>query len=140
MQQGPSSYEYPPALPNQPIPTSISTQTVLPTSPHSLPPHLSGMPPPVYVGGINHSVVGSPGISKAPKKNAKGTLTQKQPPTLSGFKNLHCLAILDLGTLDYGTELKQCLFNSSTSLKNLKLSFSEGLASRSRKPPPGELE
>ncbi|KAI9642182.1 hypothetical protein NHQ30_008984 [Ciborinia camelliae] len=59
----------------------------------------------------------------------------KMSRTISGFKNLTSLSVLDMDTLDYLSEIRECIENSSTSLKSLKLSFSEELASRSRKDP-----
>ncbi|KAF8849293.1 hypothetical protein BDZ45DRAFT_604593 [Acephala macrosclerotiorum] len=61
----------------------------------------------------------------------------KTPPlTLSAFKNLKTLSILDMDTLDYIDELKVCVQNCSPTLSTLRLSFSESLANKSRKPPP----
>ncbi|KAF7871728.1 hypothetical protein EAF04_003835 [Stromatinia cepivora] len=54
--------------------------------------------------------------------------------TISGFKNLKSLAVLDIDTLDCLSEIRDCIQNSSTTLSSLKLSFSELLASRTRKP------
>lgn len=61
---------------------------------------------------------------------------QKYPPTFSAFDQLESLAILDMDTLDYVAEIKECIEKSSSTLKTLKLSFSEDLARMSRKPPP----
>lgn len=63
-------------------------------------------------------------------------LLKRPPPTISGFKNLKTLSILDMDTLDYIHELKTCVRNCSPTLSTLKLSFSEALANKSRKPPP----
>ena len=41
-----------------------------------------------------------------------------------------------MDTLDYISELRGCIRNSSSTLNTLKMSFSEKLASKSRKPPP----
>lgn len=62
----------------------------------------------------------------------------KSPPTLSGFKNLKTLSILDMDTLEFVEELKECIKNSSSTLRKVKLSFSENLARQARKPPPAE--
>jgi len=59
-----------------------------------------------------------------------------EPPTLSEFKNLRSLAVLDIDSLDLITELKACIRNSEGTLSHLKLSFSDSLASKSRKPIP----
>lgn len=58
------------------------------------------------------------------------------PPTLSGFKGLKSLSILDIDNLEVVTELKSCIRNSQGTLNKLKLSFSTALAMRARKPPP----
>ncbi|KAK3955400.1 hypothetical protein QBC32DRAFT_333442 [Pseudoneurospora amorphoporcata] len=58
-----------------------------------------------------------------------------EPPTLSGFKNLKSLAVLDIETLDIVTEIKTCVRNSAGTLTKLKLSFSDSLASQARRPP-----
>ena len=67
---------------------------------------------------------------------SKKTQMSKEPPTLSGFKKLKSLAVLDIDTLDVVTELKTCVRNSSGTLTKLKLSFSDTLANQARKPPP----
>lgn len=69
-------------------------------------------------------------------KSHKKTTAAKSPPTLSGFKNLKHLAILDIDDLEVVTELKQCIRNSQGTLQKLKLSFSTALATRARKPAP----
>ena len=58
----------------------------------------------------------------------------KDPSTLSGFKSLQSLSVLDMDSLDYLSELAICVRNSTSSLKKLKLSLSEPLAMRARKP------
>jgi hypothetical protein len=60
----------------------------------------------------------------------------KNPPTLSGFKNLKTLSVLDIDDLDVVTELKSCVRNSHATLSKLKLSFSHNMAMRARKPQP----
>ncbi|KAA8570571.1 hypothetical protein EYC84_002833 [Monilinia fructicola] len=52
--------------------------------------------------------------------------------TISGFKNLKSLAVLDMDDLNYLSEIQTCIKNSSTTLTSLKLSFSEDLAYKSR--------
>lgn len=59
-----------------------------------------------------------------------------EPPTLSGFKNLKSLSVLDIDNLDVVTELKTCVRNSSSTLDELSLSLSDHLAMQARKPPP----
>lgn len=94
-------------------------------------------PPPslFYVPATNppHPPAPKPAVrAKAPKK----VTTVEEPPTLSGFKKLRSLAVLDIDTLDVVTELKTCVRNSAGSLVKLKLSFSDSLAMQARKPPP----
>ncbi|RAL60612.1 hypothetical protein DID88_009930 [Monilinia fructigena] len=55
--------------------------------------------------------------------------------TISGFKNLKSLAVLDMDDLNYLSEIRTCIKNSSATLTSLKLSFSEDLASKSGKLP-----
>jgi hypothetical protein len=69
-------------------------------------------------------------------KNKKKVVVADTPATLSGFKGLHSLAVLDIDTLDYISEIKTCIRSSSSTLTKLKLSFSDSLASQARKPPP----
>lgn len=64
--------------------------------------------------------------------------TDHGPPTISGFKNLKTLSILDMDSLEYVKEIKTCIHNSSPTLNKLQLSFSEALARKARKPPPAE--
>ncbi|OBT66131.1 hypothetical protein VE03_05149 [Pseudogymnoascus sp. 23342-1-I1] len=70
--------------------------------------------------------------------HAKDLKTDHGPPTISGFKNLKTLAILDMDSLEYVKEIKTCIHSSSATLKKLKLSFSETLAKKARKPPPAD--
>jgi hypothetical protein len=65
---------------------------------------------------------------------AKKSPFVKEATTLSGFKNLKTLAVLDIDTLDLVPELRSCIRNSAGSLSKLKLSFSEKLASLARSP------
>lgn len=64
----------------------------------------------------------------------------KEPPTLSGFRDLKSLSVLDIDTLDIVSELQACLRNSAGTLTKLELSFSEKLASTARKPTDPEPE
>jgi hypothetical protein len=98
-------------------------------------------PPPIpasFPGPPNSFSLGSKISTKMHLKSVKGLLPtiRKAPPTLSGFKDLKTLSILDMDTLDYVSEIKTCIRNCSSSLNTLKLSFSDALANKSRKPPP----
>lgn len=68
--------------------------------------------------------------------NAPAKPIPKLPPTISGFKNLKTLAILDIESHDYMEEIQACLQNSSSTLSSLKLSFSPDFAGKAKKPPP----
>ncbi|KAI1381962.1 hypothetical protein F4677DRAFT_400401 [Hypoxylon crocopeplum] len=76
-------------------------------------------------------------VSKSPWKERvlKALVALEGPPTISGFKNLETLSVLDIDSRDIITEIKICVRNSSSTLRKLKLSFSDDLAMRARKPP-----
>ncbi|KAI1779571.1 hypothetical protein F4818DRAFT_145078 [Hypoxylon cercidicola] len=59
--------------------------------------------------------------------------TTKNPSTIGSFQNLETLAVLDIDSLDIITELKACIRNSSSSLRKLKLSFSDRLSMQARR-------
>ncbi|RFU71931.1 hypothetical protein TARUN_10328, partial [Trichoderma arundinaceum] len=78
-----------------------------------------------------------PSSKLAPKNKAgKRVAGAKDPSTLSGFKNLRSLSILDIDNLDIVSELNACIKNSSSTLTELQLSLSDALANQARKPPP----
>ncbi|XXG94226.1 hypothetical protein Hte_000480 [Hypoxylon texense] len=56
----------------------------------------------------------------------------KNPPTIASFKNLETLSVLDIDNHETITEIKACIRNSSSSLRKLKLSFSDSLAMQAR--------
>ena len=74
----------------------------------------------------------SPSTIKITQKDKEASRT-KEPPTFAGFKDLKSLAVLDMDTLDYVSDVATCVRNSSSTLNKLKLSFSEDLASKARK-------
>jgi len=125
MHDGPSMTRAESALPLivSSIPSSTGP-TIVPYSSSTV-----NIPPGMFIGST------SKGPSKH-NKNSKERPIRKVPPTISGFKNLVSLAILDLDSVEYLEEIKQCLDNSSLDLRCLKLSFSDQLAGRARKPPP----
>ncbi|KAF3767730.1 hypothetical protein M406DRAFT_97997 [Cryphonectria parasitica EP155] len=146
MHHGTSSYEAPPPLPlytpstspevsTTPLPNhdpSIPQPTIIlpPPPPYlfHIPPHLLSLPPP-------------PPLPKAPRPRlSKHPVAATSPPTLSGFKNLSSLAILEIDSLEVITELKSCIRNSQGTLKELSLSFSTNLAMRARKPSQEEID
>lgn len=80
----------------------------------------------------------SSAASKASQKHGKSRAahTRGPPPTFSGFKKLKTLAVLDMDSHEYLEELSTCIEKSAPTLKTLKLSLSESMANKSRKPPP----
>ncbi|KAI1073761.1 hypothetical protein F5B20DRAFT_565986 [Whalleya microplaca] len=64
----------------------------------------------------------------------KPSAATKDPVTIAGFKALQTLAILDIDNLDIITEIKACIRNSASTLRKLKLSFSDALAMQARTP------
>ncbi|KAK3944882.1 putative f-box domain-protein [Diplogelasinospora grovesii] len=141
MQAGPSLWEAPPPIP------LISSQPSTSAAP-SAPPHVLAPPPaPPLVLSNGPSALfymptsNAPPPPPAPKpivrsRAPRKTTVTKEPPTLSGFKKLKSLAVLDIDTLDVVTEIKSCVRNSSGTLTKLKLSFSDALGLQARKPPP----
>ena len=80
-----------------------------------------------------HKIAAQRAAARVPPRSRTG---DKEPPTISGFKNLHTLSILDIDNLDIINELRSCVRNSSTTLRKLRLSFSDGLAALARRAPP----
>jgi len=130
MQAGPSIYETPPPLPSLAESDSPASSTTSSSS-ASIAPSTPLLP------GLN-SYPFAKNALKSKSKTKDIPVSNKVPPTLSGFKNLKSLSVLDMDTLDYVTEIKACLRASSSTLNKLKLSFSENLARQARKPPPAE--
>lgn len=115
--------------------------------------HWTEVPPPPPLGGpLNVIPLPPPGISPIPSgpppallppskllfksRLGKRGLPNRDPSTLSGFKNLKSLCVLDIDNLDIVGELKTCVRNSSSTLTELQLSLSDALATQARKPPP----
>ncbi|KAB5571944.1 hypothetical protein GE09DRAFT_1216547 [Coniochaeta sp. 2T2.1] len=148
LQAGPSLYEAPPPLPFPGTSSAASSAVYLP-DPVPPPP-----PPPVFTPQQTFSISNGtqvfyvagtsappPPPVPAPKHVARNKPYRKinafnEPPTLSGFKNLKTLSILDMDSLDIIPELRSCVRNSATTLTKLQLSFSDYLGSQARKPPP----
>ena len=153
MQSGLSLYEPPPPLPYY---SSVPTAMPVPTTAHLLPPpmpvvpsiELAGAsaisnlfgapstvtwgPPPVPVPTASHAPATKHSLKAKSSKKQHGT--EKEPPTVGGFKRLESLGVLDIDSLDMVPEIKNCIGNSSSTLKKLKLSFSDALATQARKP------
>ncbi|KAH0566461.1 hypothetical protein GP486_000131 [Trichoglossum hirsutum] len=130
LQIGQSMYQAPPPLPS----SATISNTPTADNPSSLPslPSAPSTPPPPY-------------STKAPETASKssGTTTTEsrtEPPTFSGFRSLNSLAVLDIDCLSYIPELAACVHKSSLTLKKLKLSLSEALAIKARKPGYDEME
>ncbi|KAM5348332.1 hypothetical protein ACJ41O_008156 [Fusarium nematophilum] len=140
MQAGETYYITPP-----PLPLTLDDLPPVPTHWADIPPP---PPPPVFSAPLTGNVTSVPVLSASPpsllpiskqppkSKTGKRGLTAQEPPTLSGFKKLKSLSVLDIDNLDLVTELKTCVRNSSSTLTELHLSLSESLASQARRPPP----
>lgn len=136
LQEGPSLYEQPLPLPlpssNSTTPNASTNHTPVLDAPPPAP--VFAFPPPmapIYMGQVSLF----PPLPKPPvrSKASKKPSTAKNPPTLSGFKKLKTLSVLDIDDLDVITELKSCVRNSQGTLTKLKLSLSHNMANRARK-------
>ncbi|KAH0431396.1 F-box domain-containing protein [Colletotrichum camelliae] len=141
MQAGPSLFEIPPPLPytsSLPPTTNQGHWDPLPPAFSAIPPPFPTMPlsvPPPYNPVLGPPPPLPPALRPAPR-NKKRTSAANEPATVSGFRKLNTLAVLDIDNLDVVTEIKSCVRNSASTLTKLKLSFSTCLAAQSRKPPP----
>ncbi|KAH6687744.1 F-box domain-containing protein [Plectosphaerella plurivora] len=141
LQAGPSLFEVPPPLPYSPVPSTAHTAPTAsywhPAADSSLSSSSvsSGFP---YGGNSNTASLPSP-KALAPKNRRKTTI-DIDPPTISGFKKLKTLSVLDIDSLELVTEIKACIRNSSLTLNKLKLSFSSRLATQARKPRARDLD
>lgn len=86
--------------------------------------------PPAASSGVKHPTAGS-------LVKDLTTLGTPQPfgekPTFSLFSGLRSLAVLEIDTLEYASEIATCVSSCASSLKSLKLSFSAALALKARK-------
>lgn len=133
-------------MPPPPLPVTVDSQThhqpnghwpdtipplqpLGPPLPVSLPP--PGSPPP----GPPPALL--PPSSRPPPKGKLGKRSSdtSEPSTLSGFKALRSLSVLDIDNLDIIPELKTCVKNSFSTIKELQLSLSDSLAQQARRPP-----
>ncbi|KAK4145798.1 uncharacterized protein C8A04DRAFT_10286 [Dichotomopilus funicola] len=137
---GASQYLTPPPLPYDPSqpPSSPPPIDITPVSTLPPPPSAFGIiPPPPPTQGFYLPVSNPLPTHQAPKirhRTAKRPPGVKEPPTLSGFKDLKSLAVLDIDDIDAISELQTCVRNSAGTLTELKLSFSERYAKFARKP------
>lgn len=148
MQAGESYYNTPPPLPvslgappgPMPIPnhwTEIPPPppAPLPINPWAAEPVPIPDNPPTYSNPDGSlSALTAPSKQAAKNKASRLGNANGEPPTLSGFKKLTTLSVLDIDNLDVINELKACVKNSSSTLKELNLSLSDSLASQARKP------
>ncbi|KAF4971759.1 hypothetical protein FZEAL_9750 [Fusarium zealandicum] len=140
MQAGETYYITPPPLP-------LTLDDLPPVSTHwaDVPPP---PPPPVFSAPLADNMTSAPVLSASPpsllpmskqfsksRGGKRGSVAQ-EPPTLSGFKTLKSLSVLDIDNLELVTELKACVRNSSSTLIELHLSLSDSLALQARRPPP----
>ncbi|KAK2780033.1 hypothetical protein FQN52_002258 [Onygenales sp. PD_12] len=92
-------------------------------------------PPPPPPGPMPSYMVHTKSVfgDARPVKRLDVHKTTHSPRNFSRFSNLRSLAVLDMDTLEYIPEIAVCISSSATTLKNLKLSFSETLALKARK-------
>jgi hypothetical protein len=139
MQAGESYYTPPPPLPasivvpTQAPPPAPMPHWMIPQPGSSAIPMLlsNGAPPP----GPPPALV-PPSKSLSRSRSSKRSLSAREPATISGFKDLQSLAVLDIDNLDIVSELRTCMKQSSSTLTELQLSLSDSLAIQARKPPP----
>ncbi|KAM0252268.1 hypothetical protein ACHAP5_001254 [Fusarium lateritium] len=144
LQAGDTYYTTPP-----PLPLSIDNLPPAPThwSDMPPPPPPPGPPPPVFSAPLAGAMVSLPVLTSPPpllpsskqfskSKTGKRDSTAHEPATLSGFKKLKSLSVLDIDNLELVPELKTCVRNSSATLTELHLSLSDSLALQARRPPP----
>ncbi|KAF9763957.1 hypothetical protein IL306_002934 [Fusarium sp. DS 682] len=142
LQAGDTYYITPPPLP-------LSNDALPPASTHwpDIPPPPPGPPPGVFSAPLAGAMTSLPVITPPPpllptsKQSSKSKASKRdsatlEPPTLSGFRKLKSLSVLDIDNLELITELKTCIRNSSATLAELQLSLSDSLALQARRPPP----
>ncbi|OTB11649.1 hypothetical protein K445DRAFT_321818 [Daldinia sp. EC12] len=134
LQAGASLYQIPPPLPNSNVQHSEYDATVTPV-PQWANPNTNLLDPVTVYGPPPVPMSSSLGLkpswrNKPPKKSS----VAKEPPTIEGFKNLESLSVLDMDSLDVVREIQVCVRNSSSTLRKMKLSFSDSLAMQARKP------
>jgi hypothetical protein len=143
LQAGDTYYTTPP-----PLPLSIDNLPPAPTHWSDIPPPPPpGPPPPVFSAPLAGAMTSLPILTSPPplipsskqfskSKTGKRDSTAHEPATLSGFKKLKSLSVLDIDNLELVPELKTCVRNSSATLTELHLSLSDSLALQARRPPP----
>ncbi|KAJ6444379.1 F-box domain-containing protein [Purpureocillium lavendulum] len=141
MQAGDSYYNHPPPLPVSPDVHAQPTTGHWPSPPTG--PSASLFPSTTIQNSSSSQIPGGPPPVLEPQSrlSAKSSSSKrgagaKEPSTFSGFKNLKTLSVLDIDNLDAVAELRTCVKNSYSTLKELQLSLSDSLAQQARKPPP----
>ncbi|TWU72870.1 hypothetical protein ED733_003691 [Metarhizium rileyi] len=141
MQAGDSYYIPPPPLPvttdNQ---SHLQPNSQWPTTNHSS--LLFGSPPSTVLQPPGNSLPSPPPPLLPPSsrprpksKLARRGSDEKEPSTLSEFKSLKSLSVLDIDNLDIVSELRTCIKNCFSTIKELQLSLSDTLAQQARRPP-----
>ncbi|KAG5984523.1 hypothetical protein E4U55_004419 [Claviceps digitariae] len=146
LQAGDSYYAPPP-----PLPAATDSHTDSPTSQPAGNWPSANEPTPLYGHSMSSSSIvsnsSSPPLGPPPsllphssRPRPKGRTGNNgtrnvHPPTLSGFKDLSSLSVLDIDNLDIVEELQTCVKRSFSTLKTLQLSLSSSLAQRARKSP-----
>lgn len=104
--------------------------------------HWSDLPPPLTPPFPTPTSGSSSNLSVSRFKGQQGKrpYVAPEPPTISGFKRLRSLSVLDIDALDVVTELKTCIRNSSSTLKELQLSLSDSLALQARNTMAGDSD
>ncbi|KMU72036.1 hypothetical protein CISG_00345 [Coccidioides immitis RMSCC 3703] len=104
----------------------------LPTLQPTLPPQPSQHTHPHHHGPPPPAAATTPYAASTSKVTASQDLPRPRR-TFSHIQKLTNLAVLDMDSLEYVDEIAQCISGSATSLKWLKLSFSEKFASKAQK-------
>ncbi|KAI1090651.1 hypothetical protein F5B19DRAFT_316337 [Rostrohypoxylon terebratum] len=133
LQAGPSIYEVPPPLPYPSFP--YSEYGAVPSQVWTAP--SNGIASSTIYGPPPTLASTSPVFKSTWKSRASKKVPEiSEPPTISGFRDLESLSVLDIDSLDVIPEIQTCVRNSSATLRKLKLSFSHSLALQARKPSP----
>ncbi|KAG6011329.1 hypothetical protein E4U54_008140, partial [Claviceps lovelessii] len=137
LQAGDSYYTPPPPLPaamdwhpNSQTPQSTGTWPVTTQTTPSSSIIPTGSSPPL---GTPPSLLPHSSRPRLKSRTGKEGTRNVHPPTLSGFKDLSSLSVLDIDNLDILEELQTCVNRSFSTLKALQLSLSCNLAQRARK-------
>ncbi|EFQ98522.1 hypothetical protein MGYG_01549 [Nannizzia gypsea CBS 118893] len=106
----------PPGPQAQPLPLPVQLNQI----------HMHPAPPIALVNHLPHN-------STASRDKFKGRKYWDPTQTFSHFTRINSLEVLEMDNLGYIDEISKCILQSSSTLKHLKLSFSERLALSARK-------